>query len=44
MGAVEEGVHVTEMVKKALGMGYRHIDTVGNNAPTACACEPKLAH
>lgn len=28
MGRVGEGQHVVEMVKKALKMGYRHIDTV----------------
>jgi glycerol 2-dehydrogenase (NADP+) len=28
MGRVGEGYHVVEMVKKALKIGYRHIDTV----------------
>ena len=30
MGYVGEGLHVAEMVKKALKMGYRHIDTVSD--------------
>ena len=38
MGAAGEGEHVTSMVKNALALGYRHIDTVngifcGKSAP-----------
>ena len=31
MGAAGEGEHVTSMVKNALALGYRHVDTVNGN-------------
>lgn len=31
MGTAGEGEHVTAMVKSALELGYRHIDTVGHH-------------